>query len=394
MRLGRAGRTPRGRCSAAADAVRSCGWSRRVRGLSHLPAHPAPAPESRQSSGSRWSSTSSTRHRAEQPVVLVDDRRGDQVVRGEVAGDLARSVASGAQRVGVVLDDAAHQRGRRLAQQPLQVRGAEEPAGRRRLRRPHDEHLRGQGRRQLGVAHQRERLGHRRVRAAGSPARRSSGRRQCSRRRSSADAPARPRRAPSAASSRSWSAAGHLAEQVGGVVVVHRLEDVGGALVGERAQQARSGRPRAAPAGRRPAARRRAPAATSMRRLAGMSCSDGSDVGGAHVRQHRQQRLGALARLGQAQPVHLVPGDLDQLPTSATQPALVRIAEPGEHPVAGAVLLHRARRRRWRCCAGLEHGDATCPAVRRARGSRSARRSKRFMLTVPLDSTTAPARSG
>ena len=51
---------------------------------------------------------------------------------------------------------------------------------------------------------------------------------------------------------------GQLGEQVGGVVGVHRLEHVGGALVVEARRGSRPGRPRAAPPGRRRAARRRA----------------------------------------------------------------------------------------------------------------------------------------
>ena len=64
-----------------------------------------------------------------------------------------------------VVEHARDQRRGRLAQQPLDVRQPEQPAGRRLQRRPADVDQRGQRGGQLGVAHVGERLGDGRVRA-------------------------------------------------------------------------------------------------------------------------------------------------------------------------------------------------------------------------------------
>ena len=63
------------------------------------------------------------------------------------------------------------------------------------------------------------------------------------------------------------------------------------------------------------------------------------EVGGVEVAVGGDQGLGALAGLGQRQAADLVPVELVQLPAPA-QPARLLDGEPGEHPVAGAGLLH------------------------------------------------------
>src|SRR3954451_16291104 len=79
---------------------------------------------------------------AQQSVVVVDDRRGDEVVRREVPGDLVQWRVR-AQPAGVLLADAAYQRRGRLPEEALDVRGAEEAAGGGRLRRAHHVDQRG-----------------------------------------------------------------------------------------------------------------------------------------------------------------------------------------------------------------------------------------------------------
>src|SRR3954451_19620802 len=61
--------------------------------------------------------------RPDQPALRVDDRGGDQVVGGEVAGHLGQRRLR-PQRVEVI-EHPAHQAGRRLPQQPLDVRQTE-----------------------------------------------------------------------------------------------------------------------------------------------------------------------------------------------------------------------------------------------------------------------------
>ena len=142
----------------------------------------------------------------------------------------------GLERVGVGLDDAADQRRRRFAQQPLGVGGAEEAAGRGALRRPHDVDLRGQRRGQVGVADQGQRLGDGGV---GQQDHRLGGHQAAGGVVGVGQQPAHrlglvglhQLEQPLLLGGR------QLAEQVGGVVVVHRLEDVGGALVGQRGEQ-------------------------------------------------------------------------------------------------------------------------------------------------------------
>src|SRR5215207_2686214 len=70
-------------------------------------------------------------HRAHQAALVVYHGRRDQVVGGEVTGDLGQRRLR-PQRLEVV-EDAAHQAGRRFAEQPLDVRQAQvAPGGRGR----------------------------------------------------------------------------------------------------------------------------------------------------------------------------------------------------------------------------------------------------------------------
>src|SRR3954464_10058823 len=86
---------------------------------------------------------------AHQPALRVDHRGRDEVVGGEVAGDLGqrRLRPEGVE----VVEDAAHQTGRWFAEQPLDVREAQIAAGGSGRRWPAHVHLTGQGRRQLGL---------------------------------------------------------------------------------------------------------------------------------------------------------------------------------------------------------------------------------------------------
>ena len=254
---------------------------------------------------------------------------------------------------------------------------------------PHDEDLRGDGRARARDCGPGRAPRPRWRRAAGSPARRSSCRRRCSRRRSSAGAPARPPRAPSAASSRSLVGGGHLAEQVGRVVVVHRLEDVGGSLVLERAQHLDLVVLLHLLRARRPAARRRGRATTSMRRLSGMSCRACATSAGRRSDSVDSSASVPWSASGSASPSTSFHSTWSSCPRAAGQPAAAGAhREPREHPVArcgsapcrASTTVDRAARSRAASPCGR--------AARRVPGSRSARRSKRFMLTVPDDSTT------
>ncbi len=180
---------------------------------------------------------------------------------------------------------------------------------------------------------------------------------------------------------------GHLAQQVGRVVVVHRLEDVGRALVGERAKQGDLvvllhllqdvGKPlvvqcggdleygacRACPSARW---RRRRPACRPGWR-AGPRPPGGSRS--ARGRRPRSTRPGRAAP-GGARGGRCCGAD----------------RQPGDDPVAAAVRLD----------GGVDDGD---PLAAVADGDRAVeqlgqhqhsllRRSKRFMFTVPEESTT------
>ena len=210
---------------------------------------------SRQFSGSRWSSRSSTVTAPTQPAVLVDDGRRHQVVRREVAGAVLEA-GGRTQRLDVGVQDVADHRRGRLAQQPLDVRDAEQPAGRRLERRPDDVHQRRQGRAQLGVADVREGVGDGRV---GRQDHRLGGHHAAGRVLLVGHQP--PDVLGLLGVHQLEQLLGRLGrqlgDQVGGVVGGHLLEHVGGALVVQGARGSRPGPPRAAPRGRRRAARRR-----------------------------------------------------------------------------------------------------------------------------------------
>jgi hypothetical protein len=279
-------------------------------------------------------------HRAEQPLLGVDDRTGDEVVRREVARHV-RQRAVGAQRVDVGVDDRADERGRRLAQHPLEVRGPEVAPGRRLVRRAHDVDLRGEGRREVGVADAGQRLGdggvgrqdHRLGRH--EPAGGVVGVRQ-----QAADGPGlvglHERQEPLGLGRR------QLAEQVGGVVRRHRLEDVGGPLVLEPAEQLDLlvlahlledvGEPLVVEGG-----------GDLRAALARQVVHHPGEVGGAELLEDREQVRRALLVLGQREAADLVPVDLEHLaPTACAQPRPGDLAHRDAHdePVTGALLLH------------------------------------------------------
>ena len=274
---------------------------------------------------------------------------------------------------------------RRLAQQPLDVRAAEEAAGRRACGGAADEHLRGQRGREVGVADQGQRLGDRRVGQQDRPARRSSGRRRCSRRSVISRRTGAASSGSISSSSRSWSAAGispsrsaassssiasstsaarsspSVREQVDLVVLGQLLEDVGEPLVVERVDDL-------VPPLVRHLLQRRGDvggahglaASTSSASVPWPARSSVSPSTSSHARPGRAARAGPAGRAARA-------------PRAA------------DHPVAGAGLLHRgvdddgvraavvAGRQPHRC------GRAARPTTSTSLG----RCSNRFMLTVP-----------
>ena len=66
--------------------------------------------------------------RADQRTVVVDDRRHDEVVRGEEAADPQRRL--GVQRLEVFVEQVDHQGGWRFAEKPLEMDGADVAARR------------------------------------------------------------------------------------------------------------------------------------------------------------------------------------------------------------------------------------------------------------------------
>ena len=149
------------------------------------------------------------------------------------------------------------QRRGRLAQQPLDVRDPEEPAGRRLQRLAADVDQRGQRGGELGVAHVGQRVGDGRVRAEDHRLRRHH----------RAGGVLGVRHQPAHVlglvglhqlEQRRGGLGRQVGDQVGGVVGRHLLEHVGGALGVEVVEDLDLVLLRAAPRGRRRAARRRA----------------------------------------------------------------------------------------------------------------------------------------
>ena len=87
--------------------------------------------------------------------------------------------------------------------------------------------------------------------------------------------------------------------------------------------------------------------------------------------------------LGQREPVDLVPLDLEQLTAAAREPSagVGADGEPGDHPVAAAVLLDRASTMlaTWPLSRTVTERSSSSASTRIS----FVRRSKRFMLTVP-----------
>ena len=172
---------------------------------------------------------------AEQVLLVVHDRRADQVVGREEPGDVGEcGVRRQLRHLGV--DGAGHQFERRLAQQPLGVHAADVAAGRGGLRRPADEHHRGQRGGEVGGADPGQRLGNRRVWAQHHRLRRHQ----------AAGGVGRVLQQPAdrsgflrfhQAEQSFLDAVGQLGQQVGGVVRVHGLEDVRRAGLVEVGQQ-------------------------------------------------------------------------------------------------------------------------------------------------------------
>jgi hypothetical protein len=102
-------------------------------------------------------------HRANEAVGLIDHGDGDQVVRGQPFRDLD-DWRGRIQWIDPLVDDAAEHRGRRLAQQPLEVHHSEIAAGRRSGGRTCDENLRRHGRGELLFPDSGQGLRHGRVR--------------------------------------------------------------------------------------------------------------------------------------------------------------------------------------------------------------------------------------
>ena len=317
-----------------------------------LEAQPSAWSRSRQSRGSRWSSTSSTVTAPTSRSVVVDHRHRDQVVRGQPPGDLGQRRPR-RERVDVPVEHAAEQRRRRLAQQPLEVHHAEVAAGRRGRSaagprtpaRPPPGAAAAPG---CGPApRRRSRPG------SGSPARRSSPRRRCPGGRPAAPAPARPRPAPSGraappAPARAARRAGRRRRR-GPSPRARRPRAPGPARRGSR-----PGRARAAPPSTSASRSSSSAAATSLRRFVGRSCSTLARSAGRMSSQHGEQRRGALRsrrrRPGRAPRSH---SSWCSWPRRVSRPVYSRTATRVERPVAGPVGLHRdvdhgGRRRRSR----------------------------------------------
>src|SRR5690606_7692477 len=81
------------------------------------------------------------RDRAQQVVVVVDDRQREDVVRRHVASH-ERKVIAGAERLDRAVDEVANGLVRRLAQQALNMDQSNEATGGRLKRRTHNEHHR------------------------------------------------------------------------------------------------------------------------------------------------------------------------------------------------------------------------------------------------------------
>ena len=294
---------------------------------------------SRQSSGSRWSSTSSTVTAPSRWSALVDDRRRDQVVGREVVGDRRqryveraaarcrcrrrRRPASTAARAAAA--GCARCRGTGRSASPA-------AAGRRRPARP------GPGRAPAcgpGPAPRR-----RWRRAAGSPARSSSCRRRCRRSTRAAGAAAPPRRAPSA---RAASAPPGAAARRAG-----RPRRRAASPRGRRRRAppracrgSRPGRPRAAPRARRRASRRRGPTATSMRRFGDSSCRTVARSAALSFSNVASRFAAPWPSSTSESPVTSSQSTVRASPRRRSPLPGRRTNSRVDRPVAGALLLHR-----------------------------------------------------
>ena len=320
---------------------------------------------------------------AEQVAVLVDDGQRDQVVRREVAGDLLQRRLR-AERLELVVDDAGHQRRRRLAQQPLEVGDAEVAAGRRLQRRAADVDLRGQ-RRGRGRGCGRGPAPRRRWRrGAGSPARSSSCRRRCAPRRRAGGGRRRPRRAPSGRAARCGLVGRELAEQVGGVV----------GPIASRTSAARScsSMPRistwssSGSSSRTSASRSSSSAAaTSARRLGDSSCSTVREVGGAQLLEGREQVAPRPGRpRSRVKPVTASQSTMNVCAAAAQAAGRGSADEHlGDQPVAGArcsIATSRTVTRRSPASRSVTLRSSISPSTRVSVG----RCSKRRRLTRPV----------
>ena len=282
---------------------------------------------------------------AEQPAVLVDDGRCDEVVGGEVPRTSSR-LDVGPQRLDVGVEHVTDQRRRRLAQQPLDVRDAEQPAGRRLERRADDVDQCGERRGQLRRGGRGRGPRRRSRRAGGSPARWSSCRRRCAPRRTAAGGRPRPPRAPSAAAAprRSPGAARRSGRRR------RRATSPRGCRRHARCRARRGSRPgppRAAPRGRRRAARRRARRRSHRGASAGRSWMTLARSAGRISSSAASRWVAPWPLLGRREALDLVPVDDVGLALAAEALRALLQGDLADHPVAG---LGRApSRRRTRC---------------------------------------------
>ncbi len=271
------------------------------------------------------------------------------------------------------VEHAGHQGRGRLAQQPLDVRDAEQPAGRRLERGAADVHDRGQRRGEVLVAHVGQRLGDGGVRRQDHRLRRH----HAAGRLLAVDHQAADLGGVLALHQLEQLLGGlgrEVGDQVGGVVGRHLLEDVGGALgvevledldlvlLGQLLQHV--GQPLVVERGHHLAAPLR-------RELV----DDVGGVGRAQVGQRGDQVLGALVVLAVLEPVDVVPLDDVGLGPCGGSPWTARPRRPATAPSRGCGPAPWPRRRRCprrRCCGSAPAGRASGgPRASRWSASRS-----------------------
>ena len=323
---------------------------------------------------------------AEQVVLVVDDRRADQVVRREVAGDLGQRGVRATAAPSRCRSTPADQLERRLAQQPLDVHAAQVAAGRVSLRRAADEHLEASAGVRSGL----------RIRASASATVASGAQDHRLRRHQAAGGVCRVLQQPPdrlgllrlhQPEQLVLDRGGQLAEQVGGVVRVHRLQDVGGPLPARGGPRISFWSSSGSSSRRRPAARRRARRRPRARRFGGSVAQHAGEVGGAQPLEGRRAGPRCPGRS-----VRREPGDRASRRPPAPGPrrrqagcgAPARRAGRPPSRGCGSAPSPRRRRSRPRRCRRADRRSSSWPTTSVSLG----RCSNRRMLTDPVASVT------